>query len=62
MNAQVPSEEHVHHECYHNKFHGEQCGARATWRGKGAGNSTDGWTWCDEHVTSAENYRERIES
>lgn len=49
-------------ECYHNKYgDASQCPRVAHWRSKGAGNFTDGWTWCDEHVTAATDYREPID-
>lgn len=51
-----------YHECYQNKYGDKpQCGAVARWRGKGAGNFTDGWTWCDDHVTAASDFREPID-
>ena len=50
-------------ECFHNKYSdkNQQCGALARWRSICAGNFTDGWTWCDEHVTPAKDFREPID-
>lgn len=48
-------------KCFHNLFMpGRECKEPATWKGKGTGNPTDRWTWCDKHVTDKPEYRERL--
>ena len=40
-------------ECYHNKFHGEQCKKPGQFQRLSVGNPTDEWTWCADHIVFA---------
>ncbi|MFH1954479.1 MAG: hypothetical protein ABIL06_23040 [Pseudomonadota bacterium] len=48
-------------QCCANKFHPtkSRCQNLAKWKGKGTGNFTDEWKWCDEHAPD-EPFREAI--
>lgn len=47
--------------CFANFYHPTKtrCPNLAKWKGKGAGNHTDEWQWCDEHAPD-EPFREAI--
>ena len=48
-------------QCFENRYHPTKprCQNSAKWKGKGAGNGTDEWQWCDEHAPD-EPFREAI--
>ena len=47
--------------CFENRYHPTKtrCPKRAKWKGKGTGNYTDEWQWCDDHAPD-EPFREAI--
>jgi hypothetical protein len=48
-------------QCYANILHPtkSRCPNLAKWKGRGAGNFTDEWKWCDEHAPN-DPFREAI--
>ncbi len=55
------SEEKEDGQCFANRYHPTKtrCPNPSKWRGKGTGNHTDEWQWCDEHAPD-EPFREAI--